>query len=91
VTVTELNLSYSMPIVIHPYSGRIPVIDIDHEYLMLYLNPRDKSNSAIDRDMWADYRGDSIPHLDDLTGTLSGFHYGSADGWMKDSQGISYL
>lgn len=91
VTVIELNLSYSIPITITKYSGEIPVIDSNYEHLKLYLNPRDQSNDAIDRDVWADYRGAAINNLEELTGTLTNLHYGEADGWMKDSQGVPYL
>jgi hypothetical protein len=51
---------------------------------MLYLNPRNKSNDAVDRNQWADYNGA-------YTGTLSGLRYGTANGWLMDKDKINYL
>jgi hypothetical protein len=51
---------------------------------MLYLNPRNKSNNAIDRNTWSDYNGK-------YTGTLTDAHYGNYDGWLLNNNGVSYL
>ena len=83
-TVIELNLVYTTYIVIVPYTGNLPVIDPTRSDLMLYLNPRNKSNSALDRGEWADYNGN-------YTGTLTGLHYGIANGWLMDDDGVNYL
>ena len=84
ITAIELNLSYSTYLTIVPYTGNLPVIDSSRDDLMLYLNPRNKSNSAIDRDEWADPRGT-------YTGKISGLHYGTTNGWLLDESGASYL
>jgi hypothetical protein len=83
-SVYELNLTYSTYITIKPYTGNLPVIDPTRSDLMVYLNPRNKSNSALDRDKWADYNGN-------YTGNLTGLHYGTANGWLMDEYGINYL
>lgn len=83
-SVLELNLSYSTFLQIAAYTGNLPVIDSSRSDLMLYLNPRNKSNDAIDRDQWNDYR-------DAYKGQLTGLHYGTANGWLIDETGASYL
>ena len=90
VEVIEMNITYTAPITISKYTGELPVIDSARDDLMLYLNPRDKSNNALDRDQWADYRGDNTVNKI-MTGYLNGLHYGSANGWLKDADGASYL
>jgi hypothetical protein len=67
-----------------PYSGELPVIDGSSDSLMLYLNPRGKSNDAIDRDTWTDSKNNRVANL-------SGLHYGSTNGWLTDEYGVSYL
>lgn len=83
-TVVELALSYSDYLYIKQYTGELPVIDPTRDDLMLYLNPKGKSNDATDRDEWKDYNGN-------YTATLSGLHYGASNGWLMDSDGTSYL
>lgn len=83
-TVVELNLVYTTYMTINPYTGNLPVIDPTRSDLMLYLNPRNKSNSALDRAEWADYNGN-------YTGNLTGLHYGTANGWLMDANGVNYL
>jgi hypothetical protein len=51
---------------------------------MLYLNPKNKSNNAVDRNEWTDYNGN-------YKGNLTGLHYGTIDGWLMDKSGASYL
>ncbi len=76
--VVELSLAYSTYLTIAAYTGNLPVIDSSRSDLLLYLNPRNKSNSAVDRDRWDDYRGRH-------EGFLSGLHYGTANGWLLDA------
>lgn len=83
-SVIELNLTYSTYLTISPYTGNLPVIDSSRSDLMLYLNPRNKSNDAVDRNEWNDYNGA-------YKGTLTGLHYGTANGWLLDDSGASYL
>ena len=83
--VMEMStVSYSSNLNINPYTGNLPIIDSSRSDLMLYLNPRNKSNEATDRDEWNDYNGT-------YKGVLSGLHYGKTDGWLIDSNGINYL
>ena len=83
-SVLELNLTYSTYLNIAEYTGNLPVIDSTRSDLMLYLNPRNKSNDATDRNVWADYNGA-------YSGTLTGLHYGTANGWLMDEAGTSFL
>ena len=82
--IMELNLAFSTYLTISTYSGNLPVIDPTRSDLMLYLNPRNKSNSATDRDVWSDYSGNHVATLTDL-------HYGTANGWLMDEVGVSHL
>ena len=83
-SVVELALFYSQYLLISGYTGNLPVIDPQRDDLMLYLNPRGKSNNATDRDQWKDYNGI-------YTAQLNNFHYGKSNGWLMDENGISYL
>ena len=84
LTAVELSLTYNTHITIDPYTGNLPVIDSSRDDLMLYLNPRNKSNDAVDRDEWADPRGNYV-------GIINGLHYGSTNGWLIDEDGTNYL
>lgn len=83
-TVVEAGIISTIPMVITPYTGNLPVIDPTRDDLMLYLNPRGKTNTGVDRAEWSDYNGR-------YSATLSGLHYGSADGWLMDHDGTTYL
>ena len=76
--------SYAQDLNIVPYTGNLPVIDPARDDLMLYLSPKGKSNDAIDRNEWKDYKGT-------YTANLNGLHYGKANGWLMDENGVSYL
>jgi hypothetical protein len=65
-----------------PYSVKIPTINQND--LMLYLNPKGKSNEAVDRNVWVDETG---AHK----AKLNGFYYGVTNGWMQDKDGVNYL
>ena len=82
--VVELALSFTSMLNIVEYTGNLPVIDPTRDDLMLYLNPKGKSNDATDRNIWADYNGK-------YTANLSGLHYGEVNGWMMDADGTNYL
>ena len=82
--IPDLGLSYTEYLKIEKYTGNLPVIDPTRDELMLYLNPRGKSNNAIDKNEWKDYNGR-------YTAQLNNFHYGLANGWMIDDIGTSYL
>lgn len=84
VTVVELNLVFNTYLTISEYTGYLPVIDTSRNDLALYLNPKGKSNTSIDKDKWADYNKK-------YTGTLTNFTYGKANGWLADEKGIEHL
>ena len=83
-TVVETGIFKSLTLNIAGYTGNLPVIDPSRDDLMLYLTPRGKTNTGVDRAEWADYNGR-------YTATISGLHYGSSDGWLMDAHGTNYL
>lgn len=83
-TVVEVGVFKSISLYITGYTGNLPVIDATRDDLMLYLTPRGKTNTEVNRAQWEDYNGR-------YTATLSGLHYGASDGWLMDAHGTSYL
>lgn len=51
---------------------------------MLYLNPKGRSNSDLNREEWKEYNGKH-------TALLSNFYFGNTSGWLEDAAGTSYL
>ena len=82
--IIELGIPYTTYLEISGYTGELPVIDPTVPELMLYLNPKGKSNNATDKDTWKDYNGK-------YTANVTGLHYGNADGWLMDAAGTSFL
>lgn len=83
--ISELPMaSFTTELVIQPYTGNLPVINPGDKDLMLYLNPKGKSNNAYDRAEWRDYNGVATAKLTDL-------HYGEVNGWLMEEDGTSYL
>ena len=66
------------------YTGNLPTINPNRTDLMLYLNPRNKSNNATDRDIWVDYNGKH-------EGKITGLHYANFDGWLTNENNVNYL
>lgn len=83
-TAVELAVNYQEYLNIVEYTGNLPVIDPTRDDLLLYLNPRGKSNSSTDRNEWKDYNGH-------YTANLYNLHYGEVNGWMMDDDGTSFL
>ena len=84
-TILETGVSTVVELEVSKYSGQLPVIDLNRGDLQLYLNPKGKTNSDTDRDIWVDSKNGVI------TAELSGFGYSQLDGWMTDASGESYL
>ena len=82
--VNELGIPYYTYLNIVAYTGHLPTINPNRADLMLYLNPRNKSNNATDKNQWADYNGKH-------TAQLTGLHYGAIDGWMTNENDVNYL
>jgi hypothetical protein len=82
--VNELGLPYYTYLDIVAYTGNLPTINPNRADLMLYLNPRNKTNNATDKSEWADYNGKHV-------GQLTGLHYGAIDGWMINENNVNYL
>ena len=82
--IVELAVPYTTYLNIQEYTGKLPVIDPTRDDLMLYLNPRGKSNNATDRNKWKEYNNQ-------YTANVNGLHYGAVNGWMIDQDGTSFL
>lgn len=82
--IPELGNEIITNIKINKYTGSIPVIKTDEPELELYLNPKGKSNNAVDKDVWKEYNGK-------YTAKIFNGSYTSYSGWLKDKQGTNYL
>lgn len=90
-TVLELNNEYQYNLIVNAYQGTIPVIDPQRSDLMLFLNPRERSNDEINKNIWLDYSERKNELNEIIQAELNNFHYGAVNGWMRDSDGINYL
>lgn len=84
MTVVELAVSFSTVLEITEYTGDLPFIDTKREDLGLYLNPRGKTNSVVDKDTWLSYDGKH-------TAILENFYFGDINGWFIDDEDYNYL
>ena len=85
ITVVEMStLTQTFSITVSEYTGKLPVIDPTEPSLMLYLNPKGRSNSDLNREEWKEYNGKH-------TALLSNFYFGNTSGWLEDAAGTSYL
>lgn len=84
MTVVELAISFTAELNITEYTGDLPFIDTKREDLQLYLNPRGKTNSVIDKDTWTSYDGKH-------TAILENFYFGDINGWFVDDADYNYL
>ena len=78
-TVLETGVSSAIELNLTAYTGQLPVIDLTRDDLMLYLNPRGKTNNDVDRDTWLDAKKGQ------LAAKLEGVTYSQLDGWCIDS------
>ena len=90
-TVLELNNEYQYNLIVNAYQGTIPVIDPQRSDLMLFLNPRERSNDEVNKNIWLDYSERKNELNEVIQAKLNNFHYGAVNGWMKDNDGTSYL
>lgn len=86
-TVMQTGASSTEILNLAPYSGELPIIDRERLDLMLYLNPKGKTNNDADKNVWADSKVGST-----LKGQLANVNYSQMDGWLVDeTTGESYL
>jgi hypothetical protein len=86
-TVMQTGASSTEVLNLTTYSGDLPNIDRENVNLMLYLNPKGKTNNDADRNIWADSKVGST-----LKGQLTNVNYSQMDGWLVDeTTGESYL
>ena len=90
-TVLELNTEYHYNLIVNSYQGTIPVIDPQRTDLMLYLNPRERSNDEINKNIWPDYNGRTNESNMPIVAQLNKFHYGAVNGWSQEADGTNYL
>ena len=86
-TIMQTGASSTEILNLAPYSGELPIIDRERLDLMLYLNPKGKTNNDADKNIWADSKVGSA-----LKGQLTNVNYSQMDGWLVDeTTGESYL
>ena len=84
-TVVEMStLSHTFSVTVSEYTGKLPVINPADPALMLYMNPKGRSNSDLNREEWNEYNGKHVAKL-------SNFYFGDSSGWLEDAAGTSYL
>ena len=77
-TIKETGVSSTLDFLLTEYTGNLPVIDLNNDSLMLYLNPKGKTNNDAKRDEWADAKRGQ------LIAKLTGLNYSQLDGWTVD-------
>ena len=86
-TVMQTGTSSTEILNLIAYSGELPIIDRERLDLMLYLNPKGKTNNDMDRNVWINSKVGS-----NLQGELTNVNYSQMDGWLVDeTTGESYL
>jgi hypothetical protein len=58
---------------------------------MLFLNPRERSNDEVNKNIWIDYNERKNENNEVIKAQLNNFHYGAVNGWMQEADGTSYL
>ena len=85
-TILETGVSSTIELTLSPYTGHLPIIDLNRDDLMLYLNPKGKTNNDADRNIWTDSKKGQ------LSANLTGLNYSQLDGWtVEASTGDSCL
>jgi hypothetical protein len=82
-SIDSLGIAFMTDVEIKEYSSSIPVIE-NRADLKLHLNPRNKSNNDMYRNLWIDKKNNQ-------TAELTNFYYGNANGWLIDEEGVNYL
>jgi hypothetical protein len=80
--IIDLNIKKIQEFEIIEYSDELPVIDGTHPDLVLYLNPKGRSNDLTTRDKW---ESSNVNHYEPPQGQLENFFYGNVNGWSLDS------
>ena len=87
-SIPDLNIEKQQTIKITEYTGTLPVIDGTRSDLILYLNPKGRSNELTDRAEWKS-ANDNLNTV--YTAKLDKFFYGQVNGWMVDENENKYL
>ena len=83
--IEELSILQNYELVVKEYTGTLPVVNVDRSDLAVYLTPRGRTNNAVDKEFWPDTKNS------DRKAKLTGFHFRTVDGWLKDTNNINYL
>jgi hypothetical protein len=87
--IEELSILIDYELKITPYNGLLPVINATRDDLMVYLSPRGRTNNSADKDVWS---GRSKTDKENgYKAKLTGFHYRTVDGWLRDENNVDYL
>ena len=84
-TVVQTGISSTEVLNLTKYTGDLPIINKNDLNLMLYLNPKGKTNNDLDRGVWKDAKTGS-----NLQGVLNNVSYSSVDGWLVDEKTGEY-
>lgn len=87
--IQDLNVEKDQEFKIVEYEGLLPVIDGTRSDLILYLNPKGKSNTLTTKDEWKSSHTEKTN--EEQTAKLENFFYGQINGWMVDEEGNQYL
>ena len=80
--IDTLNIEKEQKLEITEYTGILPVIDGTRSDLILYLNPKGRSNELVDRKEWKSSHTDI--NNDAQTAQLNNFFFGEVNGWSVD-------
>lgn len=84
IGIEELSIQQEYELIVNPYTGTLPVINMTSN-LKTYLTARGRTNNSVNKEYWPDAKDSS------LQGKLTGFHFRTVDGWLKDENNIDYL
>lgn len=87
--IDSLNIEKEQKLEITKYTGILPVIDGTRSDLILYLNPKGRSNELVDRKEWKSSHTDI--NNDAQTAQLNNFFFGEVNGWSVDEDQNKFL
>ena len=87
--IDSLNIEKEQKLEITEYTGILPVIDGTRSDLILYLNPKGRSNELVDRKEWKSSHTDI--NNDAQTAQLNNFFFGEVNGWSVDEDQNKFL
>jgi hypothetical protein len=86
--IEKLNITKTQKIIITEYIGELPVIDGTNSNLILYLNPKGRSNSLTTKNEW---ESSNVNYYNPPKAFLNNFFFGNVNGWFLDDNNIQCL